>query len=316
VELHHVRYFVAVIDNGSISAAASALGVAQPSISQALRTLERELRIPLFHRVGRGMVATSAGRALIGPARWILRDITVAERTVRDAEGDLRGRLEIRSHPAVSCGTLPRLVAEFLRRNPKVTVEIGAMHDESAVAGSIHNAVCEIAVTHLPVDLSIDAAESDRVLDVFELGAQEFWIVYPPGADIPDHDPLPWAELDTPLVATPRGALAADEITRILPSAQAARRPAAILENREARLAFALAGVGAALIERSMVGVAQASGAPTRAFTPPLTQPYGLVFDRNNLSPAAAAFLDLARTQMAEESCSATARNASAAGES
>ncbi|WP_155892983.1 helix-turn-helix domain-containing protein, partial [Intrasporangium chromatireducens] len=51
-----MRYFLTVVDHGSVNATANALGVAQPTISQALRSLERELRTRLFHLIGRGTV--------------------------------------------------------------------------------------------------------------------------------------------------------------------------------------------------------------------------------------------------------------------
>lgn len=322
MDLHHLRYFLAVIDHGSIKAAASAGGVAQPSISQALRALEHELRTPLFRRIGRGMVPTSAGHALVGPARKILRDIATAGGSVPDAEGNLRGQLDIRSLPSVSGRPLPALVAAFRQRHPRVSITIGNLADETAVTALLRNAVCEIALTHLPFDQSMDLAEGDRPLDVLELGIQEYWIAYPPGVAAPESNPMSWDDVDTPMVVVPQGTSHADEITRMLSPAQQTSRAAAILENREARLAFALAGVGATWIERSLAGMARDRGAQVRALTPPLSVPYGLVFDRDALSPAAAAFVELARAHVGNSADSgssadsATARNAAAAGDS
>lgn len=315
MDLHHLRYFLAVIDHGSIKAAAGAVGVAQPSISQALRALEHELHTPLFRRIGRGMVPTSAGHALVGPARKILRDIATAGGAAPDAEGNLRGHLDIRSLASVSSGTLPALVAEFRQRHPRVSIAIGDLADESTAAAPLRNAMCEVVVTHLPFDQSMALAEGDRVLDVLELGTQEYWIAYPPGAAAPESDPMAWDEVDTPMVAVPQGGSHADEILRMLSPAQQTRRAAAILENREARLAFALAGVGATWIERSMAAIARDRGAQVRAVTPRLSVPYGLVFDRDALSPAAAAFVELARAHVGT-AASARARKAAAAGDS
>ena len=68
-----MEYFLAVVENKGINGAAAALGVAQPTVSQALRGLERELGVRLFHRIGRGMVLSAAGRSLVGPSRQVLR---------------------------------------------------------------------------------------------------------------------------------------------------------------------------------------------------------------------------------------------------
>jgi DNA-binding transcriptional LysR family regulator len=316
VDLHHVRYFLAVIDHGSINVAADAVGVSQPTISQALRALERELRTPLFFRIGRGMAPTSAGYALVGPARRLMRDIATAGGSVLDDEGHLRGKLDIRSLPALSVGMLPTLVAEYRRRHPKVAVTIDSLRDETAAATHLRNAVCEIVLTHLPFDRSQPRDDGDRALDALEIGAQEYWIAYPPGATAPASDPLPWDEIDTPMVAVPVGGSHATEILRMLPPAQRVRPPAAILQNREARLAFMLAGVGATWIERSMAGLARERGAQVRALIPALKAPYGLVFERDGLSPAAAAFVELARTHVGISADSATSRNAAPAGDS
>ena len=56
--------------------------VAQPSLSQAIATFERELGMPLFHRIGRGVVLSEAGAALVGPARVVLRDLDEAKATM------------------------------------------------------------------------------------------------------------------------------------------------------------------------------------------------------------------------------------------
>ena len=71
-------------------------------------------------------------------------------------------------------------------------------------------------------------------------------------------------------------------------------RPAAVLQNREARLPFVLAGVGATFLERSMARSAAARGAIVRAVEPPISRPYGLVYDPAALSPVGQAFVGAA----------------------
>src|SRR3984957_15463966 len=76
MEVRQVEYFLAVVEHRGINGAATALGVTQPTVSQAIREFERGLGAELFHRLGRGMVLSAAGRSIVGPARQILRDIT------------------------------------------------------------------------------------------------------------------------------------------------------------------------------------------------------------------------------------------------
>jgi len=329
VDLQQVRYFVAVFDHGSINAAASAVGVAQPTISQALRSLERELKAPLFHRIGRGMVPTSAGYALAAPARRMLRDIVTAAGAVPDADGNLRGRLDLRAHPAVSTGLLPAIIAEFHRRHPKVKVTIAAMHDETRAPELLRNAACEIVVAHLPLPPG-DEADGHAGADGLEtavLDTQEYALALPPEEGSPPLASLPWKDLDAAMAVVPQGAAHAGRMFAAMSARQQARRPAVVLANREARLAFALAGVAPTWIERSMTNTALSRGARVRTMEPPLPAPYGLVFDRDSLSPAAAAFVGVARQVAARAGAAAqdgaaaqardaTSRNSAAAGDS
>lgn len=83
VDLRQMEYFLAVVDHCGMSRAAAALRVAQPSLSQAVRKLEKDLGTGLFHRVGRGLVLSPAGEALIGPALMILRERDAALNDIR-----------------------------------------------------------------------------------------------------------------------------------------------------------------------------------------------------------------------------------------
>lgn len=65
MDIRQLEYFLAIVDRGGFNRAASALYVSQPSLSQAVRALERDLGSELFHRIGRRAVLTEAGRALI-----------------------------------------------------------------------------------------------------------------------------------------------------------------------------------------------------------------------------------------------------------
>jgi DNA-binding transcriptional LysR family regulator len=333
MDLQHVRYFVAVFDHGSVHAAASAVGVAQPTVSQALRSLEREFKVPLFYRIGRGMVPTSAGYALVGPARRMLRGIVTASGAVPDAEGNLRGRVDLRAHPAVSTGLLPVIVAEYHRRHPKVRVTIATMYDETSAPALLRNADCEIVVAHLPLAPADETGGATGAagtagtagapdtsgsggFQTLELGVQEYALALPPDPGSPPLAGLPWEDLDEPMVVVPQPAVHADRIFTALSPRQQVRRPAVVLESREARLAFARAGVAPVWLERSMTDMALDQGVRVRTMEPPLPGPFGLVFDAGVLSPAAAAFVRVAAQVAEAQAAEATSRNAAAAGDS
>jgi DNA-binding transcriptional LysR family regulator len=290
MHLHQIEYFLAVVDNNGINAAANALGLAQPTVSQAIRGLERELGVQLFHRIGRGMVLTSAGHSLVGPARRVLRGVVAAEGSVLDVAGRPRGRLDIVAVPALSADPLARLVGNFRQEFPAVSIRIGDLRDESAGTTLIRDGHCEILVSHLPTTDSADLA-------VCELGVQDWWLVFPPGAEVPPDDPLPLSALpDDPHVVVPRGGSQAGEIEQAVATAGRVIRPAVVVQHREARLPLVLAGVGATFLERSMAEASVARGAVARATEPRISRAFGLVFDPSALSPAGQAFVELARS--------------------
>ena len=124
MELHQLRYFVAVADEGSFSRAAAKVRVAQPSLSQQIRKLEAELGQPLFDRLPRSVVLTEAGRCLIDYARQILASIGDARRCVDELEGEVAGRVAVGAIPTIAPYVLPELVVTFQEHYPQVTLEI------------------------------------------------------------------------------------------------------------------------------------------------------------------------------------------------
>lgn len=290
MDLHQIEYFLAVVDHKGINAAATALNLAQPTVSKAVQGLERELGVPLFHRIGRGMVLTSAGHSLTGPARRILRDVVAAEGSLVDETGRGRGRLDIHATPALSADPVAPLVGAFRREFPEVLVRIGDLRDEAVAAAMLREGHCEIVVCHLPMTDSTG-------LDVLELGAQEYWLAFPPGSTVPPDDPLPLSALpDIPHVTVPRGSSqAAGAIADAVTAMGSTITPSVLVEHREARLPFVLAGVGATFLERSMAEAAVARGAVVRSVEPRISQAYALAYDSAALSPAGRAFIGLAR---------------------
>lgn len=295
MDLHQIQYFLAVVDHNGINSAASALGLAQPTISLAIRGLERELGVPLFHRIGRGMVLTSAGHALVGPARRILRDVVSAEGAPVDAAGRPRGRLDIDASPALAARPLARLVGAFRLEYPKVNVRIGDLRDDTTSTSLIRDGHCEVVVCYLP-------APESAGLDVLEFGIEEWWLAFPPGSELPPDDPLPLSALpDLPHVIVPRGGSQAREIEHAVAEAGSVIKPAAVVQHREARLPFVLAGVGGTFLERSRTKAAVARGAVVRAIDPAIRRAYGLVYDASGLSPAGRTFIELARQSVHDE---------------
>lgn len=95
MDLRHLRYFLAVVDAGHVGRAAERLRVSQPALSQQLRDLEGEIGGPLFERHSKGMTPTTAGQALVGPARIALAAAATALAEARTAAGHAAERLVV-----------------------------------------------------------------------------------------------------------------------------------------------------------------------------------------------------------------------------
>lgn len=124
MELHQIEYFLAVVSHLHVTRAAEALHVAQPSVSQQIRKLERDLGAPLFHRTRRGVSLTPAGEALVPWARRVLADIAEARAEVLALDELRRGRLAVGATPSVSPTLLPRALARFHARFPGVSLSM------------------------------------------------------------------------------------------------------------------------------------------------------------------------------------------------
>jgi len=124
MEIHQLRYFVAVAEEGSFSRAAAREHVAQPSLSQQIQKLEAEMDQRLFDRLSRSVVVTEAGKCLLEYARKILVEIEEARRCLDDLKHDIAGRLTVGAIPTMAPYVLPELIEKFQTLYPKVDLEI------------------------------------------------------------------------------------------------------------------------------------------------------------------------------------------------
>lgn len=151
LSLHQLRCFLSAYEHGSFTTAAADLGMAQPSLSEQIRLLERSVGTPLFGRVGRGVVATEAGHALRPHAERTLEAADAARAAVAEVTALESGTVRFGMFGTARLYLGAGLVGDVLRRHPGVRVELVgqnsvAVQDELR-AGRLEAAMIAIPVT-------------------------------------------------------------------------------------------------------------------------------------------------------------------------
>ena len=122
--LHALAVFLAVVDHGTMTAAAEAEGLAQPAISVHVRNLERFYGVPLMERSGRRVRPTDAGEVVAAYTRRLLGLADELGQAIADIENLRGGRLVVGASATVAETWLPVILGEFRRNHPEVAVEV------------------------------------------------------------------------------------------------------------------------------------------------------------------------------------------------
>lgn len=124
MHLQQLRYFAAVAETRHFTRAAEREHVAQPSLSQSVRALERELGAELFHRARGHITLTDAGEALLPLARRILADTETARREVQEVAQLRRGRVRLGATPSLCASLVPDALRTFHARYPGIELHV------------------------------------------------------------------------------------------------------------------------------------------------------------------------------------------------
>jgi DNA-binding transcriptional LysR family regulator len=289
MEVRQLRYFLAVVEHGSITRAAEALFISQPSLSQALRAFERQVGARLLRRQGRGVVLTAEGQALVGPARQILTDLADARSAVRQV-ADLRsGRLNVAASATLALDPTAAIVARLHRSHPGIVVHLHDVENREDIVESVRSGDCELGVVGLPL--------TGTRLVARPTGTQELLLVLPPGTET--SGPVALSSLCTPanplpLLLPPVGRSERAMIDAAFEAAGA--RPVVGVEcgHLEAVGNMVLAGAGGTFFPPSLAENWRRLGAHVVATRPAPVREIGMVSRSGPLSPAGRAFLTAA----------------------
>ena len=286
MNLRHIEIFHAVYTSGSITGAARALNVSQPSVTKTLRHAEQLLGFPLFHRSASGLIPTEEAHALFADVSDIQSRVASLRQASRNMRRGMGGSLRISALPSLALSVLPRTVARFVGRSPGVFFDLQTVHHDE-IARRLYERETDIVIAYqVPSGLPANARW---------LGEGELGLLYRE-ADLPDAP----ARIELERVADrdfislvqsgPIGDLLRSELTRL------GLDLAEVASARTFYIASALVreGVGMAVLDNFTAQAAVGDGVSFRPLRPSLTfDVYAMALESRPLSRLASDFLDL-----------------------
>ncbi len=180
--LEQLRIFLAVAEHLHFTRASENLYITQPAVSAAIQTLETEYKVKLFHRIGRRVEITDAGRLLQAEGQKILDQVAMAERNLRELNNLKRGELKLGSSLTIGNYWLPEKISKFKQKYPGIHVNCTLSNAEEICEGTALGRF-DLGLVTGTVKLSLqslltqEVVGSDRLLIV--VGQSHPWFNYP-----------------------------------------------------------------------------------------------------------------------------------------
>lgn len=201
MDLRQLRYFIAIVEQGSISRAAETLNVAQPALSLHVRNMEAELGSALLFRTPQGVMATEAGEILMRHARIVVDQLSIARDEIRGHEADPAGEVRLGLPGTISQILSVPLIVEARKRFPRIKLCI-AEAMSGFVLEWVRDARIDLAILYQPAN--------DKTLASSEIVTEDLWLFGPidpiAAAGAPPSGPVNYAIVtQLPLVLPSRG---------------------------------------------------------------------------------------------------------------
>ncbi|MDY7041177.1 MAG: selenium metabolism-associated LysR family transcriptional regulator [Chloroflexota bacterium] len=209
MQLAYLRTFVEVVQRGSFSAAAQALGISQPAVSQQMRRLEGELGVELLLRGGRGLMGlTASGEVVLNFARSMLAAYDALRAELQRLEAGIAGTLRLAASTTPGEYLVPQLLAAFRAQYPEVDVRV-TVSDTADVVQRVMSGECDLGFIGAPVE------GPGLVLEW--LAADEIVLAVYPGHPFAGRERVSWKSLlAQPLIMREEGSGTRRTVERIL----------------------------------------------------------------------------------------------------
>ncbi|MGA2002879.1 MAG: LysR family transcriptional regulator [Terriglobales bacterium] len=249
MEIHQLRYFCAIVRTGSFTRAADQLGIAQPSLSQQIKRLEKNLGSALFERLGRSVRLTASGEGLHKMALGILQQVAEAESRIA-ALNEGYATLRIGVIPTIMPYFIARNIGDFTRRYPRVNL-LFREETTSQLVQILQAGEIDLAVVSLPIP------KADIVCS--ELFREELLLVVPRKHPLSGHPPVNLRDLRKErLLLLKEGHCLRDDVLTACTRAKAELR--SVFETNQMESIFELVRSGFGLSVIPEMAVSHASG--------------------------------------------------------
>lgn len=288
--LQQLRYLIAVVEHGSMTAAAQALFVVQPALSRSLQSLERELHVELFVRSGRGVVLTPEGVRVVNLAKKVLAGISAIESSVRPGVPPPETRIRLGTTQTLAIEFISTLLPAFNRHRPDIHVAVLPYANRDVLFQALRDGAADLVLADLPVPFD---------LRVHALHHHEVVLVSPSDVRLPD--PVTLAALDgLPMILPAADSPRRKDFEMLFSTRGIRPRVAMETDERGAWLSCVAGGVGSVLWYADMAHRFE-KAVTVRSFTPQLTRTIGFAWLRKPMAPEVLALCSFARSRGVEE---------------
>ncbi|MEK0181514.1 MAG: LysR family transcriptional regulator [Oscillatoriales cyanobacterium] len=290
MKLSQIQALIAVANCANFSEAALQLELSQSAVSHAIATLETELGVQLFHRGRHGAQLTPVGERILIHGRQIVRSL---EHILKEADlekGLQGGQVRIVTFRSVATHILPRIIAKFRDRFPKIVVNITEVYYTQAVEEALRSGKADIGFVSLPIS---DEFETREIL------RDNYLVLLPPTAPCKNAK-ITWEELaNYPLILQPPETACSIPLRKYLATSHCPLNIAYELTEDSTIVSMVLQGLGAAILPRLAAEPIPAE-VKICSFPADFQRVIGVAILREGLLiPAVFAFLDLV-TSVAE----------------
>ena len=290
MELFQLRYFVSAARHLHFSRAAAECFVSQPSLSQQIANLEKEVGTALFHRQGKSVRLTDAGEVLKEYAERLLSEEAAAKQAIQEVIGLRKGSLTLWTLPTAGQHLLPPILATFRRSHPDIQISLREMVPALSICEGVDAGKADIGIVHLP--------NLKENLQEMELLTEEIALVVPLGHWAAGSSFVPLSAFsEEDFIWAPEGATPSHPLYAACLSAGFIPKIACMSGSAQGMQALVAAGLGIALLPR--LAIHPPVGAQiVELELPRPTRTLAAVWRQDRLTHAANAFLSTLKSSV------------------